>query len=175
MCHRFSVGFDPILFILAGKEDVHKILDEFEFLPDRTTDYGLSCPWGLKIFHRLIMGKWCLHASCLFFIESSSKLLVTMTGIKAWTSLVSGLWFPWPIYMFFEMRFDLGTLDSGERSLPFRLLVGQTLGLFHTSSVQTAKAQARLRRCAGSPEPSLVAYVISTIISKAGSYTRGDR
>ena len=26
--------------------------------------------------------------------------------------------------MFFEMRFDLGTLDSGERSLPFGLLVG---------------------------------------------------
>ena len=30
---------------------------------------------------------------------------------------------PWPICMFFEMRFDLGTLDSGERSLPFGLLV----------------------------------------------------
>ena len=29
----------------------------------------------------------------------------------------------------FEMRFDLGTLDSGERSLPFGLLVGQTLHL----------------------------------------------
>ena len=25
--------------------------------------------------------------------------------------------------MFLEMRFDLGTLDSGERSLPFGLLV----------------------------------------------------
>ena len=25
--------------------------------------------------------------------------------------------------MFFEMRFDLGTLDSGEGSLPFGLLV----------------------------------------------------
>ena len=25
--------------------------------------------------------------------------------------------------MFFEMRFDLGTLDSGEQSLPFGLLV----------------------------------------------------
>ena len=25
--------------------------------------------------------------------------------------------------MFFEMRFDFGTLDSGERSLPFGLLV----------------------------------------------------
>ena len=46
-----------------------------------------------------------------------------LTGIKARTSLISGLWFPWPIYMFFEMRFDLGTLDSGERSLPFGLLV----------------------------------------------------
>ena len=28
--------------------------------------------------------------------------------------------------MFFEMRFDLGTLDSGERSLPFGLLVKKT-------------------------------------------------
>ena len=47
-----------------------------------------------------------------FLIESSSKLLVTRTGIKARTSSISGLWFPWPIYMFFEMRFDLGTFDS---------------------------------------------------------------
>ena len=31
------------------------------------------------------MGKWCS-----FLIESSSKLLVTRTGIKAWTSLISG-------------------------------------------------------------------------------------
>ena len=58
-----------------------------------------------------------------FLIESSSKLLVTRTGIKARTSSILGLWFPWPIYMFLEMRFDLGTLDSGERSLPFGLLV----------------------------------------------------
>ena len=27
--------------------------------------------------------------------------------------------------MFFEMRFDLGTLDSGEQSLPFELLVSR--------------------------------------------------
>ena len=40
---------------------------------------------------------------------------------------------------------------------------------FHTSCVRTAKALARLHGCAGSPEPSLVAYVISTIISWAGS------
>ena len=59
--------FDPILFILAGNEDMHKISDEFEFRPDRTTDYGVSCPWGLKNSHRLIMGKWCLHASSFIF------------------------------------------------------------------------------------------------------------
>ena len=40
---------------------------------------------------------------------------------------------------------------------------------FHTSCVRTAKALARLRACAGSPEASPVAYVISTIISRAGS------
>ena len=45
-----------------------------------------------------------------FLIVSSSKLLITRTGIKARTSSILGLWFPWPIYMFFEMRFDLGTL-----------------------------------------------------------------
>ena len=58
-----------------------------------------------------------------FLIESSSELLVTRTGIKAWTFLISGLWFPWPIYMFFEIIFDLCTLDSGERSLPPGLIV----------------------------------------------------
>ena len=39
---------------------------------------------------------------------------------------------------------------------------------FHTSCVSTAKVLARLRRCAGSPEPSLVAYVY-TITAWAGS------
>ena len=63
-----------------------------------------------------------------FLIESSSKLLITRTGIKAWMSSILGLWFPWPIYMFFEIRFDLGTLDSGERSLPFGLLVALRRG-----------------------------------------------
>ena len=43
---------------------------------------------------------------------------------------------------------------------------------FHTSYVQTAKALVRLRGCAGSPETSLVAYAISTIISWAGSFSK---
>ena len=40
----FSLAIDPILFKLTGNEDMHNILDEFKFRPDRTTDYGVSCP-----------------------------------------------------------------------------------------------------------------------------------
>ena len=47
---EFSVAFEPILFILAGNRDMHKILDKFEFRPDWTTDYGASCPWVTKKF-----------------------------------------------------------------------------------------------------------------------------
>ena len=46
--HLFSVAFEPIIFILTDNEDMHKISDEFEFRPDRTTDYGVSCPWASK-------------------------------------------------------------------------------------------------------------------------------
>ena len=42
--HFFSVAIDPIHFKLAGNEDMHNTFDEFEFRPDRTTDYGVSCP-----------------------------------------------------------------------------------------------------------------------------------
>ena len=49
------------------------------------------------------------------------------------------------------------------------LIFGRTLRQFHTSCVQTEKALARLHKCAGSPEPLLVAYVISTIISWGGT------
>ena len=30
--------------ILAGNDDMHEILDEFEIWPDSTMDYGVSCP-----------------------------------------------------------------------------------------------------------------------------------
>ena len=40
----FSAIFDRILFILASNEGMHKILDEFEFRSDSTTDYEVSCP-----------------------------------------------------------------------------------------------------------------------------------
>ena len=67
-------------------------------------------------------------------------------------------------------------LQTRMRSHPVGLDVWCLVGFFvyfHTSCVRTAKSLARLRECAGSPEPSLVAYVISTIISWAGSNYNG--
>ena len=63
-------------------------------------------------------------------------------------------------------------LQTLMRSYPMGLDVWFLVGpfvYFHTSSVRTAKALARLRRCAGSPEPSLVVWVINTIMSWAVS------
>ena len=44
-CHHvISVDIDPIFFKLAGNKNMHNIMNVFEFRPDRTTDYGVSCP-----------------------------------------------------------------------------------------------------------------------------------
>ena len=49
--HFFSAAIDPILFKFAGNEDMHNILDEFEFWPERTTQYRVSCPWASEKIH----------------------------------------------------------------------------------------------------------------------------
>ena len=36
--------FYPILFILAGNDDMHESSEEFEIRLDPTTDCGVSCP-----------------------------------------------------------------------------------------------------------------------------------
>ena len=66
-------------------------------------------------------------------------------------------------------------LQTRMRSDPVGLDVWFLVGLFvysHASCERTVKALARLRGCTGSPELSLVAYVISTIISRAHSQNR---
>ena len=51
-----DVSTFPRLFLIQSflylqvTEDMHKISDEFEFQPDRTTDYRVSCPWASKKF-----------------------------------------------------------------------------------------------------------------------------
>ena len=48
-----------------------KISDKFKFRPDRTADYGVSCPWASKKFP---IGKWCLHASSFIFDQIIIKV-----------------------------------------------------------------------------------------------------
>ena len=50
MSPLFSAVFDRVLFILAvaGNNDIHKSLDEFEFGQDQKTNYGVSCPCASK-------------------------------------------------------------------------------------------------------------------------------
>ena len=40
----FSNVFDRIHFILAGNDDIHKSLNEFEIRQDPTMDYVVGCP-----------------------------------------------------------------------------------------------------------------------------------
>ena len=113
--------------MLAGNEDMHKISDEFEFRPVRTTDYGVSCPWASKkflIYLQLENGVIMLAHS--FLIESSSQLLVTRTGIKAWTSLISGrirlltlelLALEWWKFYTFELEYLWGQLANLDQIL----------------------------------------------------------
>ena len=91
--HLFSLYL--ILFILAGNEDMHKITDKFEFLPDQTTDYGVIRPWafpltlngenGVSIFSQLL------------WIQTSSNLQEMRTGIKSWTGSNFGR--IWPVLL----------------------------------------------------------------------------
>ena len=56
--YLFSVAIDSIHFKFIGNKDMHIILNPFKFRPDRTTNYGVICPWTSEKYpHRLMMGK----------------------------------------------------------------------------------------------------------------------
>ena len=100
-CHHvISVDIDPIFFKLAGNKDMHNIMNEFEFGPDRTTNYGVSCPWASKKYpYRPYNGENGVFTfSLLFLIGSFWYFHVTRTSIKAWMSLNfwNEIW-PWHI------------------------------------------------------------------------------
>ena len=49
--HASSFIFDRIIIKVAGNQDRHKRWVEFEFGPNRTTHFGVTCPWVTKISH----------------------------------------------------------------------------------------------------------------------------
>ena len=47
--HASSFIFDQIIIKVAGNQDRHKSSDKFDFGPDQTTHFGVTCPWMTKI------------------------------------------------------------------------------------------------------------------------------
>ena len=69
------------------------------------------------------MGKLCLHASSFIFDQIVIKVFGNQDRHKSSDEFDFGPLVSMAHLYVFEMRLDLGTLDSGERSLPFGLLV----------------------------------------------------
>ena len=49
--HVSSFIFNRIIIKVAGNQDRYKRLDEFDFRPDQTTHFGVTCPYMTKILH----------------------------------------------------------------------------------------------------------------------------
>ena len=69
--------FDQMFFELAGYEDSYKISDKFDFEPDRTIFFGITCPWVRKKFPILIIVQTIATSP---LIHSSPILQVTRTA-----------------------------------------------------------------------------------------------
>ena len=106
-------SFYQIIIKVAGYQDRHKSLVEFDFGPNQTTHFGVTCPWVTKISH---FWTWItLEPVC----QSWSNFVCSSMG---WGKGCIRFW---------------GRLDhSGERSLPFGLLVSS---FFFLSNYQTLK------------------------------------
>ena len=76
-----------------------------------------------KNYQRLITGKWCLHASSFIFDQLFIKVAGNQDRHKSSDELDFEPLISMAHLYVFEMRTDLGKSDSGERSLPFGLLV----------------------------------------------------
>ena len=49
--HASSFISERIIIKVAGNQDRHKSSGKFYFGPDQTTNFGVTCPWMMKILH----------------------------------------------------------------------------------------------------------------------------
>ena len=49
--HASLFIFDRIIIKVAGNQDRHKSSVKFDFGPNQTTHFGVTCPWVMKISH----------------------------------------------------------------------------------------------------------------------------
>ena len=102
--HASLFIFYLIIIKVAVNQDRRKSSVKFDFGRNQTTHFGVTCPWVTKISHF-----WTL-ISLKPVGQSWSNFMCSIIGVGEKLHKVLG-------------QVDLGTLDSGERSLPFGLLV----------------------------------------------------
>ena len=75
--------------ILAGNDDMHESLDEFEIWPDSTIDYGVSClsAYEKKKPNRLIIGKTVSLLFSLIFLAHLSQRLLGELIVYPWSGV----------------------------------------------------------------------------------------
>ena len=79
--HASAFIFDWIIIKVAGNQDRHKSLDEFDFRPDLTPHFGVTCPWMTKILHfRTWISLRQVGQSWSNFMSESELLLVTRSN-----------------------------------------------------------------------------------------------
>ena len=106
--HASLFIFYLIIIKVAVNQDRRKSSVKFDFGRNQTTHFGVTCPWVTKISHF-----WTL-ISLKPVGQSWSNFMCSIIGVGKKLHKVLG-------------QVDLGTLDSGERSLPFGLLVSRYL------------------------------------------------
>ena len=102
--HASSLIFDRIIIKVAGNQNRHRSSVEFDFGPKQTTHFLVTCPWVTKISH---FWTWI---SLKPAGQSLSNFMCSITWVGERLHKVL-------------RQIALGTLDSGEPSLPFGLLV----------------------------------------------------
>ena len=90
--HASSFSFDRIIIKVAGNQDRHKSSVEFDFGPNQTTHFGVTCPWVSKILHF-----WTLISLKPLGL---SNVMCSIIGVgerlhKVLGQIGSKLWFPW--------------------------------------------------------------------------------
>ena len=92
--HASLFFFDRIIIKVAGNQDRHKSSNKFDFGPDQTTNFGVTCPWMTKILHFRI---WI---SLRPVGQSWSNFMCSITEVgerlhNVFRQIGSKLWWPW--------------------------------------------------------------------------------
>ena len=92
--HASLFIFDRLIIEVAGNQDSHKSLGEFDFGLNQITHFGVTCPWGTEILH---FSTWI---SLKPVGLSWSNFMCSVTGVgrrlhEVLGQIGSKLWFPW--------------------------------------------------------------------------------